>query len=104
VGGGEALNGFPGAAEFLQCGLTVHAVALVFSQFARVPVGGLFEQFIDAGAAGEMTNRAAEKLADVMDRLVRIRNGPFTSIPRASQSVCAFRGTGGYGRRGCCFR
>jgi hypothetical protein len=43
VGGGEAANGFPDSAEFLQGGLAVHAVALVFSQLARAPVGSLLE-------------------------------------------------------------
>jgi hypothetical protein len=104
VAGGQAANRFPDPAEFLQCGLTVQAVALVFSQLSPAPVSGLFKQLINGGAAGEVTEVAAEELADVMDRLVRIRNDPFTSIPLASQSVCAFRGTGGYGRRGCCFR
>ena len=59
-------------AEFLQRGLAVQAVALVVSELARVPVGGLFEQFVDAGTAGEVAGCAAEQLADVVDRLARI--------------------------------
>jgi hypothetical protein len=103
VGGGEAVNGRPDPAEFLQCGLTMQAVTLVFSQLACEPVGGLFEQFVDAGTAVEVADVAAEEVADVTDRRLRITNGPLTSIPLASQSVCAFRGTGGYARPGHCF-
>ena len=74
VFGGEAAHGFPDAAEFWQCGLAVKAVALVAGELARVPVGGLFEQFIDVGAAGEVAGCAVEQLADVRDRLAGIRH------------------------------
>ena len=40
-------------------------------ELARVPVGGLLEQFIDVGAAGEVLIRAAQQQADVVDWLAR---------------------------------
>jgi hypothetical protein len=49
-------------------------VALVAGELARVPVGGLFEQFIDVGAAGEVAGGTAEQLADVADRLAGVRH------------------------------
>jgi hypothetical protein len=49
-------------------------VALVVGELARVPVGGLFEQFVGVGTAGEVAGCAAEQLADVVDRLARIRH------------------------------
>jgi hypothetical protein len=52
--------------------LAVKAVALVVSELARVPVGGLFEQLVDVGAAGEVAGCAAEQLADVVGRLAGI--------------------------------
>ncbi len=70
--GGEAAHGCPEAAEFLQGGLAVGAVALVAGEVACVPVGGLFEQFVDGGAAGEVAGCAAEQLADVVGRLAGI--------------------------------
>jgi hypothetical protein len=72
VFGGEAAHGCPDAAEFLQSGLAVKTAALVVSELACVPVGGLFEQFVDVGAAGEVAGCSAEQLADVVDRLARI--------------------------------
>jgi hypothetical protein len=72
VFGGEASHGCPESAEFLQCGLAVKAVALVAGELARVPVGGLFEQLVDVGAAGEAAGGAGEQLADVVDRLAGI--------------------------------
>jgi hypothetical protein len=72
VFGGEAAHGFPEAAEFLQRGSAVGAVALVAGELARVPVGGLFEQLVDDGAAGEVAGCAAEQLADVVGGLAGI--------------------------------
>src|SRR5579875_434596 len=71
---GQEAHGLPYPAEFLQCGLAVNALALVFSELFRVPVSGMFEQAIDVGAAGEVTDCAVEQLADVVDRPVRIRH------------------------------
>jgi len=69
--GGKAAHGCPDAAEFLQCGLACRTAALVVSELACVPVGGLFEQVVDVGAAGKVAG-SAEQLADVVDRLARL--------------------------------
>jgi hypothetical protein len=50
----------------------VKTAALVVSELACLPVGGLFEQFVDVGPAGEVAGCSAEQLADVADRLARI--------------------------------
>lgn len=50
------------------------AVALVVRELARMPIGGLFEQFVDVGTAGEVAGCAAEQLADIVDRRARICN------------------------------
>ena len=79
--GGKAAHGCPDAAEFLQCGLAVRAAALVAGELACVPVGGLLEQLIDVGAAGEVAGCAAEQLADVVDRLARIGHSRSPPLP-----------------------
>src|SRR6185437_13062783 len=94
----EVAHRFPDPGEFVQGGLAVEAVALVVGELACVPVGGLFEQLIGVGAAGKVADGAAEQLAAIAGRLAGIGHFPFTSTALASDLVCAFRGTGGYGR------
>jgi hypothetical protein len=60
--------------------LACRTAALVVSELACVPVGGLFEQVVDVGAAGKVAG-SAEQLADVVDRLARIGHPRSSPLP-----------------------